>query len=344
MTDESLSVVAKKRVLYFNNQEADYLADCILIGLLHQPNFEIYQFPVKKILFQKFAGSSTIRGNGFTLYHLLKDQLIRSVNSNVELNLDGKYDLIVFSSIHRQFDAFIKYLPQLKGKNVWILDGEDTPALYPFHGYFWRRPLLWFLPKAHNRFLYFKREWTPETIHYLCYKLIPRSISKLLPPPKNLRPISFSIPESKICKRLPKKTKLFPLHIVDEEVAAHVEGSFTGYAFKSEQDYYTDLQHSRYGITTKRSGWDCLRHYEIAANGAVICFRDLDKKPVTCAPHGLVDGVNCISYSSYGDLINRINRIDEDGYLKLQASCIEWAKKNTCENSVLNLIRKYTRN
>jgi len=40
----------------------------------------------------------------------------------------------------------------------------------------------------------------------------------------------------------------------------------------------------------KRGGWDCLRHYEIAAAGAVPCVRQLEGKPSSCAPHGLQAG------------------------------------------------------
>ena len=89
-----------------------------------------------------------------------------------------------------------------------------------------------------------------------------------------------------------------------------------------------DFQTSKFGITMKRSEWDCLRHYEIAANGAVPCFRDLDKKPQTCAPHGLNES-NCIIYHSYDDLINKIESMDDLEYEKLQSSSLEWVKKNT---------------
>src|SRR5204863_8665429 len=85
------------------------------------------------------------------------------------------------------------------------------------------------------------------------------------------------------------KANLLPRHIVDPEVRARVAGASAAYAFDSEADYYADLQRARFGITTRRSGWDCLRHYEIAANGAVPCFRDLTLKASTCAPHGLGD-------------------------------------------------------
>lgn len=72
-----------------------------------------------------------------------------------------------------------------------------------------------------------------------------------------------------------------------------------------------------------------MRHYEIAANGAVICFKDLDKKPVTCAPHGLVAGLNCISYSNYENLINQISDISEDKYKAIQKASSDWIKNNT---------------
>ena len=72
-------------------------------------------------------------------------------------------------------------------------------------------------------------------------------------------------------------------HIVDEEVAERM-GAASSHVFEREADYYRDLQASRFGITTKRTGWDCLRHYEIAANGAVPCFRDLDRKPPPLRP------------------------------------------------------------
>jgi hypothetical protein len=217
------------------------------------------------------------------------------------------------------------------------LDGEDTPAPYPYHGEFWRKPRSWFLPKAHKRCLYFKREWTPLTISYLHYHLISESRATALSP-KNFRYISFSIPSSKIINKLPEKTKLFPIHIIDEEVANYLSRSTTTYAFETEESYYEDLRQSKYGITTKRGGWDCMRHYEIAANGAVICFRDLDQKPDTCAPHGLNDGINCINYSSYEDLKNRIDLIDDAEYAKLQAGSISWVWEHSCERLVARIL------
>ena len=223
-------------------------------------------------------------------------------------------------------------MPWLTYDNTIILDGADSPPLFPYSGYFWRRPYYWFIPRAHKRFRYFKREWIPaQTYHYRFYRLLPEALCKMLPHPKNLRKISFSIPEEKIIKVLPRKTKLFPRHIVDPEVARKLPGSSTSYAFNTEEEYYADLQSARFGITTKRSGWDCLRHYEIAANGTVICFRELDKKPVECAPHGLEDGVNCLTYKDYEHLMQKINYLSPANYELLQQEGWDWAKQNSCQ-------------
>ena len=88
-----------------------------------------------------------------------------------------------------------------------------------------------------------------------------------------------------------------------------------------ENQYYSDLQQSKFGITVKRGGWDCHRHYEIAANGAVICFRDLASKPQSCAPHGL-NTSNTIIYNSVEDLKRQVeklsdNDIDDDEDLQI---------------------------
>ncbi len=317
------------KVLLISPPCEDYLADGILHGLRCLLREDVVDFPHHDVMYKGgyAAHKSKIYGQGFTLYGLLEDIPIDRFRINEKVTA-GFFDLIIFSSIFHSFGLFIEFLPFLNRRNTVVLDGADTPQPYPYAGKWWRNPRWWFLPRAHKRFLYFKREWTPETLHNMWFKLIPERLCKHLPNPKNFRYISFSIPEEKITKKLPLKTKLFPRHIVDPEVGKNVKDSSINYAFDSEDDYYADLQASKFGITMKRSGWDCLRHYEIAANGTVPCFRDLDKKPQTCAPHGL-DESNCIIYHSYDDLINKIESMDDLEYEKLQSSSLEWVKKNT---------------
>lgn len=79
-----------------------------------------------------------------------------------------------------------------------------------------------------------------------------------------LYPISFSIPEELVVREVPRKTQLF----------ATREKKFA-----NETDYYTEYQRSVYGHTSKKEGWDCLRHYEILANGCIPFFIDMDQLP-----------------------------------------------------------------
>lgn len=79
-----------------------------------------------------------------------------------------------------------------------------------------------------------------------------------------LYPISFSIPEELVVSEVPRKTQLF----------ATREKKFT-----TETHYYAEYQKSVYGHTSKKEGWDCLRHYEILANGCIPFFIDMDQLP-----------------------------------------------------------------
>lgn len=330
----------KIKILFLNGDSSDYLNVSILNGLLSLGNVEVYDYPEAEILYKKNRKKlqDSIRGKGFSLFFLNEEKSVKRFHLQYDMLMKGLIDIVIIGDIHNSFGQFIQYLPYLTPNNTIILDGADTVAIYPYNGNYWRKPYYWFLPKVHKKFLYFKREWTPKTLHYLWYKLIPISLTSLLPKPKNFRKISFSIPEEKIVKTLPRKTKLFPKHIVDEEVAKNIEGSAIQYAFDSEQEYYKDIQSAKFGITTKRSGWDCLRHYEIAANGTVLCFKNLIKKPITCAPHGLVPDFNCISYSSYSDLMNQINTLRKEQYSELQARTLQWVKENSCKKAATRLL------
>ncbi|MCE5293698.1 MAG: hypothetical protein LLF94_03680 [Chlamydiales bacterium] len=80
-------------------------------------------------------------------------------------------------------------------------------------------------------------------------------------------PINFSIPACKIVATIPKK---------DCDFAPLVPGVMSTYIYDDEQAYYKDYQRSYYAITSKKAGWDCMRHYEILANGCIPYFIDLE--------------------------------------------------------------------
>jgi hypothetical protein len=83
-------------------------------------------------------------------------------------------------------------------------------------------------------------------------------------------PITFSIPEEKIISIMPKKTKL---------ISSLVPGDTSTYVYNTESEYYKEYQSSIFALTMKKAGWDCLRHYEIVANGALPYFKDIENCP-----------------------------------------------------------------
>jgi hypothetical protein len=330
------------KILFINTLHQDYLADSILIGL-KEHNFDIVEFPKNKFIYKKSISefrNNTSYGRGFTLYNLIDNKYCNNLN-NLPEKFDN-FDFVIFGSIANQYDLFILIKNKIEKNKIIFLDGEDTGALVPFYGKFWRKNIL--NNSLHKRYKYFKREINDDTQFYRYYKIFPICISNKFPLHKNIFEINFSIPGFKISDHFLNKTKIFPKHIVDKEVAKNVEGSYTTYAFEDEKSYYNDLQISKFGITMKRSGWDCLRHYEIAANGAVICFKNLHIKPKKCAPHGLVDGINCISYTNYSDLIAKIDKLEDSEYDLMRQESLKWVKQNSCSNIAKNLIKNISPN
>ena len=105
--------------------------------------------------------------------------------------------------------------------------------------------------KYSNQSLYFKRE------------LIKRS--------NNILPISFAIPSKKIVDNINPNPK--------ELLAPLIPGRLKTYVYNEEKDYYNMYFNSLFALTYKKAGWDCLRHYEILANGCIPLFLDLKNCP-----------------------------------------------------------------
>lgn len=310
------------RVLLINSNHEDYLSDGIFHGLRTLLGADAVDYPKAEYMYDTASDAvlRRVRGGAFTLYGLLADLAVDR-DHLLPRALEGEFDLVIFGDIWRTFGLWTEWGPQLHaaGVRVAVLDGSDRVEPYPYAGVWWRVRAWWFLPRAHIRALYFKREITPWTRWFASYLALPPAMGRTL----RLRSISFSIPEEKIVDAPRAKEKDFPKHIVDPEVAGRVGGQ-TDYAFADEADYRADLMRSRFGITTKREGWDALRHYEIAACGAVPCFKSLDRKPARCAPFGL-DASNSISYSDADHLLAKLSKLDDASYAQLQAGALAWA-------------------
>lgn len=328
------------RVLFFSPGLEEYLADGLFHGLRTLLGDRAVDYPKHELLYETCPDEvlAVMRGRGMTLYGLLEDVQVPRARVWEELRW-GEFDLAVFADITRRWGAFVELLPYLGATPAAVLDGDDDEWMYPYGGRWLRRRYWWTLPRAHTRYPYYKRELTPRTLSYRWYRLVPPALAARLPRPRNLRPIAYSIPAEKIVDEPPEKDRLFATHVVDPEVARRL-GAPAEPPFADEESYYADLRRSMFGITTKRGGWgevrrtakrggwDCLRHYELAANGCVPCFRDLDRKPSTCAPFGL-DETNCVPYSDADELLRRVEHIGPEEYRRLQEGALAWARANT---------------
>jgi hypothetical protein len=327
------------RVLFLSPRREDYLADGIFHGLRTLLGDRAVDYPKHEVMYRSSAGTAgeRIRGGGFTLYGLLDDIPIDRSRTIEELRW-GEFDLVLFANIKESFGLFVELLAELPKAQMAVLDGDDHPSLYPYRRAWWTRREWWLLPRAHTRVPYFKRELTPLTYHYRAFRLLPGGVASRLPVLRGVRPTSFSIPEEKVFNGEPAKTQLFASDIVDPELKdCATIGRRDDYLFAGEADYYADLRRSRFGITTKRGGWDCLRHYEIAANGAVPCFRHLARKPASCAPHGLHAG-NCVSYDSREELLARVESMSEEEYAGLRDGALRWARQSSTTRRAAELL------
>jgi hypothetical protein len=126
-------------------------------------------------------------------------------------------------------------------------------------------------------------------------------------------PISFSYPTPKLGMRNTHKLQDF---------GANIPGDITTYKFHNEQDYYQDYNQSFYGVTTKKAGWDCLRHYEILGNYCAPYFLNLENCPETCLttlPRLLIkELLNLTTQSSFNDT----------QYFKLMDDAFDYFKMN----------------
>jgi hypothetical protein len=134
---------------------------------------------------------------------------------------------------------------------------------------------------------------------------------------EGVSPINFCIPEDLIVQQIPPKTR---------KVATIVPGKLETYIYKDEEPYYRDYQDSLFGITMKKAGWDCLRHYEILMNGCIPYFVDLNACPYLTMlqfPKGIIKQTNAL-YESCATFngSNYINDLLEHTRTKLTTTAI----------------------
>lgn len=330
------------KVLFLHPNDPDYLISGLFHGLRKILGKNCVDLPRFDGMYKPYTDGlrNKIRGRGFTLFGLLDDipELAEERFFIWYRNIKD-YDLYIIADIWNTWRVYSELRSVIPAHKIIVIDPSDTTRLFPFVNFVTElrnKPSKFFVP-IHKKTKYFKREWTGVNKDFFGLPGFVPSPLYNWRVPKSIFPINFSIPAEKITTVQPSaKNKLFVSNIVDEEVSEKIPGSvytplgIAQYKFDTEEDYFNDIKASKYGITTRRAGWDCLRHYEYAANGAVLCFKRLQDKPATSAPHRL-NKDNCIIYDNYDDLTNKISRIDNAAYEVLLNNTYTWIRQNTTE-------------
>ena len=342
------------KILFITSQGQDNLEDACLHGFRALFGADCVDFPKKEVMYANYAAraADACYGRLFTLWRTLENLPVDRMDIIARLRA-GEFDLVVFGSIHRTQEYFQYYEPYLDRRKTILLDGEDDPAILT----------------AARRFLYFKREilgWGAWWKYRRGQRVRVWRYGRRVPH-SAVEPLAFSIPREKITGGVTRadKSQLLATHIIDDEVKNHprlinhtrklnsqptatdtVEtmldeastlAAQRGYLLNTESDYYRDLQAARFGITGKRGGWDCLRHYEIAANGAVQCFRALETKPPLCPPYNLNSG-NCLAYADAEDLWRQIDALTDYDYDRLLENSYRWIAQQTTETRAREIL------
>jgi hypothetical protein len=153
-----------------------------------------------------------------------------------------------------------------------------------------------------------------------------------------LFPITFSIPESKIVSLENdnvKKTKF---------LSSIIPGKLETYIYNSEEDYYNEYKESIFAITTKKGGWDCLRHYEIMANGCIPYFPNIENCPeytMALLPKNLIRQGNMLCEKIIRNENNEITEEDKNKCNILIKELINYTKEYlTCKKMAEYILKK----
>ena len=154
----------------------------------------------------------------------------------------------------------------------------------------------------------------------------------------NIYPIIFSIPEEKIVKNIPFKTKL---------ISNLIPGDTSTYIYNTENDYYKEYQKSIFAKTIMKAGWDCMRHYEILANGTIPYFPNIENCPkntMALFPKELVMEGNNLYNKLKDKNINELTISEKEECNKLAEKLLKFTKENLTTKNIAKYILNSTNN
>jgi hypothetical protein len=152
---------------------------------------------------------------------------------------------------------------------------------------------------------------------------------------KRVYPITFSFPQCKIVSNIPIKTKL---------LSSLIPGDRNTYQFDNEVDYYNEYKSSMFAITKRKSGWDCMRHYEIIANGCIPYFPNIESCPkntMSLFPKNLLIKANTL-FNKILSTNNNITTECMNEYLSLNIELVLYLKNHLTTRNIAKYILEKT--
>lgn len=255
-----------KILFYYESESFDYLSSLILNQFIFDGIHDIFSNKFPHNFFKSNIKSYPAYGGGHTVYYKLDNNLKKNINLLLEAEianriLDKEFDLIFYLnpeifkySAENSLAHYDNVIKNYRKEEIFLIDGHDHQHVN-----------LNFTKNVN----YYKRELLPK------YK-------------NQCKPISFSYPSyfefsHKIKNIESIKNNIFKFSYTKKNnILAPNDPRFTNsYVFQNEFDYYAQYSNSLFATTTRKGGWDCVRHYEILKNNCLPYFPSIENKPRT---------------------------------------------------------------
>lgn len=152
-----------------------------------------------------------------------------------------------------------------------------------------------------------------------------------------INPITFSIPEEKIVN--------YNINLKKKIVSNLIPGQTNTYIYNNEEEYYNEYKQSFFAITTKKSGWDCMRHYEILANGCIPYFPNIENCPentMALFPKKLIIDGNTLYTKIINKNINELTDDDKNEYNILINKLLNYTREHLVTHKMAKYILEKT--
>lgn len=260
------------KVLFIGKCSPDYQSDCLIHGLYNLLGADFTHNRSYDLMYKGKISDEELKsssGMGFTIWNNLPEYL--NDNSDLENKIKNHYfSLIIYGNPY--------FVTSLGGS---CMDYFDLVCKH----------------YKQNEVFFIDGEDTQQTFDTFGFPLFKRELTFSR---DKIFPISFAIPLEKIVKEKPIKLN---------NLSDYRPGTRNNYRYNSEEEYYQNYRDAYFGITHKKSGWDCMRHYEILANYCLPLFEDLGYCPqmtMVNFPKKLIMETNTLFYKK-----DSKNQIDE---------------------------------